>query len=120
MPNGLLLHKPNTKKEFQGDDTFAIGSMQGWRNSNEDAWQQFTPVHHYSYYAIFDGHNGIETAKNAAKYLHQYLQESFDKIKTAIDLHSFHQVIKETFVRLDQNLKDIVKDESGATCVRTL
>jgi hypothetical protein len=35
-----------------------------------------------------------------------------------LDLDQLHKVIKDTFMQLDENLRKIVKDDSGAVCVK--
>jgi len=60
----LFLTNPNTRKEFDHGESFSFGGMQGWRKSNEDFHKHLCPIDHHhwkvwSYFSIFDGHNGI-------------------------------------------------------------
>ncbi|CAF1220070.1 unnamed protein product [Rotaria sp. Silwood1] len=121
----LYLDEPSTDKELYGDQSFAFGTMQGWRKSNEDYHKELMPFDnhlwkHWAYFAIFDGHNGIETAKNAANLLDKYLLESFNEVKSDIDTEIFNNIIKNTFIQLDKNLSGIVKDGSGSVCIASL
>lgn len=120
--NDLFLDKPCTKKELYGDESFGFGSMQGWRKSHEDFSKYLIPLDHHlwkhwAYFAIFDGHNGIDTAKNASNLLHKYIIESFNDINSELDHYQFERIIKNTFVQLDQNLRNNIKDDSGSVCV---
>jgi len=59
-----FLNNPNTEKELEHGESFAYGGMQGWRRSNEDFHKHLFPIDHqswklWSYFAIFDGHNGF-------------------------------------------------------------
>lgn len=121
--NSLFLDKPCTKKELHGDESYGFGSMQGWRKSHEDYSKHLIPLDHHlwkhwAYFAIFDGHNGTDTAKHASSLLHKYIIESFNDINSEISHQEFERIIKNTFVLLDQNLHSIVKDDSGSVCVR--
>jgi len=75
---------------------------------------------HWAYFAIFDGHNGVDTAKNAAHLLDKYIVESFNDIDSKIDHHQFHNIIKNAFIQLDKNLSKIVNDNSGSVCIASL
>src|SRR5262249_33343779 len=82
--NSFFLDEPCTKKELYGDESFGFCSMQGWRNTNEDFYKYLMPLDHHlwkhwAYFAIFDGHNGVDTAKNAAQLLDKYIVESFNE-----------------------------------------
>ncbi|CAF3713643.1 unnamed protein product [Rotaria sp. Silwood1] len=125
--NKLYLDEPSTKKELYADESFGFGSMQGWRKSNEDCHKDLMPLDNYlwnnwAFFSIFDGHNGIETAINAAHLLHKFILKSFYEnqydIDTDTDTDQFNNIIINTFIQLDKNLRDIVKDDSGSVCVR--
>ena len=76
---------------------------------------------------------GIDTAKNAAEHLNVHLVEAFNEMlnhhsdenvkngepvrSSQLDLTQLHAAIKQTYFQLDQNLKNLVKDESGCVCV---
>jgi serine/threonine protein phosphatase PrpC len=60
----LYLNDPHTAKELDHGESFAFGGMQGWRKSNEDFHKHLIPINRqswklWSYFAIFDGHNGL-------------------------------------------------------------
>ncbi|CAF3981785.1 unnamed protein product [Rotaria sp. Silwood1] len=68
----LYLDKPSTEKELFSDQSFAFGTMQGWRSSNEDFHKHKIPLDenlakNWAIFSIFDGHNGIDIAKNASQ-----------------------------------------------------
>ena len=121
--DALYLDEPCTKKELDGHDFFAFGSMQGWRKSNEDAAKHLHPFDNqrwkdWSYFAIFDGHNGIDTSHNARDLLDRYLLTALNKNETTnIDDASLADVIKKSFTQLDDCLKHLVRDQSGSVCV---
>ncbi|CAF3727567.1 unnamed protein product [Rotaria sp. Silwood1] len=127
--NKLYLDEPSTKKELYADESFGFGSMQGWRKSNEDCHKDLMPLDNYlwnnwAFFSIFDGHNGIETAINAAHLLHKFILKSFYEnqydIDTDTDTDQFNNIIINTFIQLDKNLRDIVKDDSGSVCITAL
>ncbi|CAF2616123.1 unnamed protein product [Rotaria sp. Silwood2] len=123
--NDILLDKPSTEKELYADQSFGFGTMQGWRKTHEDFHKHLIPFDNqhwknWSYFAIFDGHCGVDTAKNAARFLDKYLLESFNQCQSNIDLHQFHKIIKNTFIHLDKNLMEVVKDHSGSVCIAAL
>ncbi|CAF1382393.1 unnamed protein product [Adineta ricciae] len=123
----LFLKHPETKKELLHGQTFAFAGMQGWRKSNEDFHKHLVPINElqwklWSYFAIFDGHNGIETAKNAANLLDKHLIDALNELihSTQIDLYQISQIIKHTFLQLDKELVNLVNDQSGSVCIATL
>lgn len=70
---------------------------------------------------------GIGTAKNASDQLDIHLLNSLNQMlhKLKSDAHAcsvqvFHHAIKQAYFELDQNLRKLVKDESGCVCVRSL
>jgi len=55
--------KPHLEKTLIHGLTFAFAAMQGWRSAMEDNHKHLIPFDNYSwklwsYFAIFDGHNG--------------------------------------------------------------
>ena len=61
--NKLFLDKPHTEKELDHGESFGFALMQGWRASAEDFHKHLIPFDSgswklWSYFAIFDGHNG--------------------------------------------------------------
>ena len=121
--DALYLDKPVTKKELDGNDLFGFGSMQGWRKSNEDAAKYLIPFDNHlwkdwSYFAVFDGHNGVDTSHNARDLLDKYLLTALNKNETInIDDALLEEVIKKSFNQLDECLKHLVRDRSGSVCV---
>lgn len=151
--------KPHLDKNIDHGSTFGFAAMQGWRSSMEDRHKHLISLDKYSwkfwsYFSIFDGHNGIIkiarknflkknnyfssikgicTAKNAADRLDSYLlrelnnmlgKQENNAIKTCVpicssqvNLDKLHCAIKQTFHELDQDLRKVVKDESGCVCV---
>lgn len=128
----LFLKNAHTDKELEHGEKFGYCGMQGWRRSNEDFHKHLIPFDGHlwklwSFFAIFDGHNGIDTAKNSSKLLGQHLLDAFnEKMKfpndhavhsSQIDFKQFEHLIKETFYRLDKELHQLVHDQSGSVCV---
>ena len=76
---------------------------------------------------------GIDTAKHSADHLDIYLLHALNKMledngyheskypeavrSSELNLDQLKHVIKETYYQLDQNLRRMVKDESGCVCV---
>lgn len=65
----LYLDQPQTEKELAHGDSFGFASMQGWRSTAEDFHKHLIPFDHqswqlWSYFAIFDGHNGKIIERN--------------------------------------------------------
>ncbi|CAF0832995.1 unnamed protein product [Rotaria sordida] len=123
--NNLYLDKPCTKKELYGNELFGFGSMQGWRKTNEDFSKYLILFDNYlwkdwAFFSIFDGHNGSETAKNAANIIDKYLLESLNKVQSNIDYDQLNDIIKRTFIKLDKHLREIVQDNSGSVCIASL
>ncbi|CAF1261995.1 unnamed protein product [Rotaria sordida] len=123
--NDLYLDQPCTKKELYGNESFGFGSMQGWRRSQEDSAKHLIPFDNHlwknwSYYAIFDGHNGVQTAKNAADLLDNYLIQMFKRTETKMNDDQFDEIIKKTFIQLDKHLSHLVRDHSGSVCIASL
>jgi serine/threonine protein phosphatase PrpC len=59
----IILNAPITTKESEHGESFAFCGMQGWRKTNEDFHKHLVPINQnswklWSYFAIFDGHNG--------------------------------------------------------------
>lgn len=120
--NDLYLEQPCAKKKLLGNESFGFGSMQGWRRSQEDSAKHLIPFDKqlwkdWTYYAIFDGHNGIQTAKNAADLLDNYLVQSFKRAGTKMNDDELDEIIKNTFIQLDKHLSYLVRDHSGSVCV---
>lgn len=137
----LFSDRAHTEKEILHGSTFGFASMQGWRSTMEDKHKFLIPLDHYawkfwSFFAIFDGHNGIDTAKHSADHLDIYLLHALNKMledngyheskypeavrSSELNLDQLKNVIKETYYQLDQNLRRMVKDESGCVCITCL
>ena len=87
---GAFLEKPNTEKENEHGSgnglRYGLSSMQGWRVEMEDAHSAViglpqTGLKDWSFFAVFDGHGGVDAAIYAANHLHVNLvhQESFNQ-----------------------------------------
>ncbi|CAF1193933.1 unnamed protein product [Rotaria sordida] len=125
--NDLYLDEPCIKKELYSNEVFGFGSMQGWRKTNEDFSKYLMPFDNHlwkdwAFFSVFDGHNGIETAKNAAHLIGKYLLESFNKLQSniEIDIAQFNDIIKKTFIQLDKHLREFIQDNSGSVCIASL
>ncbi|CAF0767470.1 unnamed protein product [Adineta steineri] len=133
--NSLFLNNPHTEKELEHGHSFAFAGMQGWRQSNEDFHKHLVPIDQqswklWSYFAIFDGHNGVDTAKNAANLLDKHLIDALNEItknssdecihSSELDLNKVIHIIKHTLLQLDKELAGLVKDQSGSVCIASL
>jgi hypothetical protein len=74
----LFCDKPNTEKTFDSGTNFGFAAMQGWRSTMEDKHKQLMSFDNrswklWSYFAIFDGHNGkIYLRKNILAIYYYY------------------------------------------------
>ncbi|CAF5049275.1 unnamed protein product [Rotaria sp. Silwood1] len=131
----FVLNNPNTRKELYDGQSFAFAGMQGWKTSNEDFHKHLVPIDDqiwklWSYFAIFDGHNGTDTAINAVNLLDKYLIDAFNQVgnnpnNELIHTSSFHRnqlffFIKKNFLQLDKHLSNLVNDQSGSVCISCL
>jgi serine/threonine protein phosphatase PrpC len=137
----LFLDKPHTEKELIHGSNFVYVAMQGWRSTMEDKHKHLTSFDNrswklWAYYSIFDGHNGTDTARNAADHLDIHLLDAFnqmlahqndEKIKNGepvrssqLDISQLRAAIKQTYFELDKDLRKMVKDESGCVCITCL
>ncbi|CAF1005926.1 unnamed protein product [Adineta ricciae] len=118
-----------------------FSTMQGWRASMEDRHKHLLNFDNrswklWSYFAIFDGHNGVDTAKKAADHLDIHLLEAMNEMlshqddstvtngepvrSSQLDLSKLRAAIKQTYFELDKNLKNMIKDDSGCVCITCL
>ncbi|CAF0901537.1 unnamed protein product [Rotaria sordida] len=137
----LFSDKPHTEKELTVDKNFCFAAMQGWRSTMEDRHKHLVPFDDsswklWSYFSIFDGHNGIDTAKYAADHLDIYLLDILNKMliqqkdnkinigepvrSSQLDVPTFCASIKQAYFELDKQLKQVVKDDSGCVCITCL
>lgn len=127
--------KPHLDKELLHQSSFGFGAMQGWRSTMEDKHQHRLPLDQHLWklwdlFAIFDGHHGVQTANYVAENLHVQLIEALNEIVHQKNDQSVHcselnheelyEAIKKTFLQLDQQMKQVVKDDSGCVCISCL
>jgi len=92
--------KPESSDGNSEHLVFGASSVQGWRNTQEDAHIALPKFQtNASLFAVFDGHNGVEVAKFAAKYLPQIILKNNNYREGNIELG-----LKESFITLDQSL----------------
>ncbi|XP_037947246.1 probable protein phosphatase CG10417 [Teleopsis dalmanni] len=101
---GAYLSQPKTDKisTDEGNQLLEVGasSMQGWRNSQEDAHNAIlTFDKNTSLFAVYDGHGGAEVSTYCADKLPQFLKD----IQTYKD-GQFEQALKDTFLGFDKTL----------------
>jgi len=104
---GLYLAKPDLTpikdSGYTNELRYAVSSIQGWRNTNEDRWvvrKSIAPG--VSYFAIFDGHGGSEIAQYCEFLFSKKLKknENFKKRR-------FSESLYETFIDIDESLNTI-------------
>lgn len=79
---------------------FAASSCQGWRNTQEDVHLIIPNFDdNTSLFAVFDGHNGVEVATYAAKYLPDYIRCN-RKYRSG----NIVEGLKEAFLLLDSSI----------------
>ncbi|CAD7926954.1 unnamed protein product [Amoebophrya sp. A25] len=110
---GNLLDKPCKEKEMETGIgmgmPYAIGAMQGWRRSMEDAHLASFVAKHgpepVALFGVYDGHGGKEVSIRVAK----EFVGVFNKQKESADAG---EALRETYVALD---KDMLKAAGGMT-----
>ncbi|KAH8265981.1 hypothetical protein KR026_005009 [Drosophila bipectinata] len=103
---GAYLSQPKTDKastdEFNELLTVGTSSMQGWRNSQEDAHNSILNFDkNASFFAVYDGHGGAEVA--------QYCADKFPEFLKSHDSYQRGQIeeaLKEAFLAFDKTLLD--------------
>ncbi|KAH8283739.1 hypothetical protein KR054_009544, partial [Drosophila jambulina] len=103
---GAYLSHPKTDKassdEFNDFLTVGASSMQGWRNSQEDAHNSILNYNkNTSFFAVYDGHGGAEVAQYCADKLPQFLK-SLEAYKNG----HFEKALKDAFLGFDKTLLD--------------
>ncbi|CAF1225118.1 unnamed protein product [Rotaria magnacalcarata] len=139
----FFLEKPQLDKLSIHDSTFAFGAMQGWRSTMEDKHKHLIPFDNHawkswSYFSIFDGHNGLGTAQSASEQLDIHLLNELNHMldnqhtsavildtdgsrrSSQIELDQLYTAIKQAYFELDKDLRKIVKDDSGCVCITCL
>ncbi|KAH8413812.1 hypothetical protein KR222_008726 [Zaprionus bogoriensis] len=103
---GAYLSHPKTDKastdEFNDMLVVGASSMQGWRNSQEDAHNSILNFDtNTSFFAVYDGHGGAEVAQYCADKLPEFLK-SLDTYKNG----DLEQALKDAFLGFDKTLLD--------------
>ncbi|XP_041450227.1 probable protein phosphatase CG10417 [Drosophila obscura] len=103
---GAYLSHPKTEKSSTDElnDLLVVGasSMQGWRNSQEDAHNSILNFDiNTSLFAVYDGHGGAEVAQYCADKLPEFLK-NLDAYKKG----QFGQALKDAFLGFDKTLLD--------------
>ncbi|KAI8128974.1 putative protein phosphatase [Lucilia cuprina] len=101
---GAYLSQPKTDKVStdESNDYLCVGasSMQGWRNSQEDAHNSLLNFDkNTAFFAVYDGHGGAEVSTYCADKLPQFL-----KALTAYTEGNFEQALVEAFLGFDKTL----------------
>ncbi|XP_033251356.1 probable protein phosphatase CG10417 [Drosophila miranda] len=103
---GAYLSHPKTEKSSTNElnDLLVVGasSMQGWRNSQEDAHNCILNFDiNTSFFAVYDGHGGSEVAQYCADKLPEFLK-NLDAYKKG----QFGLALKDAFLGFDKTLLD--------------
>ncbi|XP_030371249.1 probable protein phosphatase CG10417 [Scaptodrosophila lebanonensis] len=103
---GAYLSHPKTDKASSDEfnDLLAVGasSMQGWRNSQEDAHNAILNYDKStSFFAVYDGHGGAEVAQYCADKLPEFLKQLETYKNGALE-----QALKDAFLGFDKKLLD--------------
>eukprot|EP00828_Plagiopyla_frontata_P006786 TRINITY_DN13053_c0_g1_i4.p2 TRINITY_DN13053_c0_g1~~TRINITY_DN13053_c0_g1_i4.p2 ORF type:complete len:342 (+),score=68.12 TRINITY_DN13053_c0_g1_i4:45-1070(+) len=110
MGLGIYLPTPNKIKDTVAESSsklkFAASSMQGWRNTMEDA--HITALNfdiNTSLFAVFDGHGGKEVSELCAQEFGELLKRNDNYQKNLFKL-----ALKEVFEELDDIMEEQDKD----------
>ncbi|KAH8272027.1 hypothetical protein KR018_007036 [Drosophila ironensis] len=103
---GAYLSHPKTDKastdEFNDFLVVGASSMQGWRNSQEDAHNSILSFDkNTSFFAVYDGHGGAEVAQYCADKLPEFLK-NLESYKYG----RLEEALKEAFLGFDKTLLD--------------
>jgi len=116
---GAFLTQPLQSKilERRGNNYYRVGSvsMQGWRDSMEDAHSIILKMDkhsNYSFFGIFDGHCGTA----ASKYCSQYLCTGIDEVEHLDDQNELTKQI----IKIDNTFMNDYFGDDGSTVIFTL
>lgn len=122
---GQHLSEPITTKETSGvaneDICSAISSMQGWRIGMEDCHSQHLKLdedNETSFFAVFDGHGGINAAEYCSNHMHKKIVET-----EAYQQGDLVQACRDGFMACDNSMlndEGMQGDLSGCTAVCVL
>ncbi|XP_013104999.2 probable protein phosphatase CG10417 [Stomoxys calcitrans] len=103
---GAYLSQPKTDKlstdEFNNFLIVGASSMQGWRNSQEDAHNAILDFDEATaFFAVYDGHGGAEVSTYCADKLPNFL-----KALEAYKSGNIEQALKDAFLGFDKTLLD--------------
>ncbi|XP_052842633.1 probable protein phosphatase CG10417 isoform X1 [Drosophila gunungcola] len=103
---GAYLSHPKTDKastdEFNEFLAVGASSMQGWRNSQEDAHNSILNFDkNTSFFAVYDGHGGAEVAQYCAEKLPEFLR-NLETYKN----NQLENALKDAFLGFDKTLLD--------------
>jgi len=103
---------------------FGVCADQNWkyRRRMEDAHQmvdKFNGVDTQGFFAVYDGHGGKEAATYAAENLHTVLAQNLTGVDMT-DVDKVLQIMRKTFLEVDEKLKTAVPSHHGCTAVVVL
>lgn len=120
------LQQPKTEKhslEGEGKGSmsgvkFALSSMQGWRVTMEDAHSHHLPCkfdERLSFFGVFDGHGGDQTAIFVARFVLTFIRESsaFQKLGGGLDPKTLARAMMEGFIDCDEELREMPSFKNG-------
>jgi len=121
---GAFLDAPVTTKETDvgaGNGlTFAVSSMQGWRNTMEDAHCAIVDIKELpgcSFFAVFDGHAGSFVSTRSSRMLLGRILELYAAPTGTVHLGELQKAIQTGFLQFDHEMRSTCTDSSGATAV---
>lgn len=118
----VYLDKPNKDIKFEEGDNdflkFAAAGMQGWRINMEDSHIAKVDFgkdlgKNHALFGVFDGHGGREVAM----YVEQHY-EDFLKNNESFKAGSFDKALKESFLKVDEELEKEAGQEELANMKR--
>ncbi|KAK2720804.1 probable protein phosphatase 2C T23F11.1 [Artemia franciscana] len=121
---GQILSEPVTLKDTSACQStqlkVGISSMQGWRNTMEDAHTHLVSLpddESAAFFGVYDGHGGSKFAEYASTHLHKILV-NLEEYKSG----NYEAALKKSFLECDNDMRAVFEPtfESGGTTAVTI
>ena len=96
-----------------------VYSEQGERPTMEDT-HLIAKLDDISLYGVFDGHGGNDTSDLLPSLITKYLLKPLTDVNIKYNQKKITEHIKDSFLKIDDELENTIKDESGSTSIMAL